>query len=1668
MDMNTREPARRARHAGPIKDDVPPEGSAQDAPVQDAPQDTDTREDAVDALALSRLERTDDSPARVRNWKRDLLDLTLRNPLLNLPRTQKVLDLVVPPGLLPSIDDAVHAGRKLRLSSGLDASGRKRVDGIDSHTPLAHDELSAVFRTSRTLFSQLDDEKHRTQLRALKREAESLEQETGSNYLYLTLGTLVHTRPDGREARAPLFLMPVRLTGGLSFTPYFLAAEGDDLATPNLCLLQWFETTQGLDLSELREPAIDDSGLAIDAVFAGIRRQLAEAELPYRLEESVSLAILRFSTFQIWKDLDRNWRSLLSNPVVRHLVERPGETFVEPAGSGARPAVDEAALRLPIAADGSQMAAIVRATSGESFVLEGPPGTGKSQTITNLIAHALTEGKTVLFVAEKQAALEVVKRRLDQIGLGAFSLELHGAKQSMNTIREQLRESLRLRVPADPHAWALADTRLRGAIAELDRHPARVHSPNALGYTVWSAYDALATLGEGPTAAVATGWLTTTPSESPTIIARDFRDAAQRFGLRPAHPWLIAGATDPAQLQAVTVSDALRDVAAVRPRLDELSPEARLALADLRPATELPVASRLLDARSRGLLPAADALAAIDRTSWREASDALRTGLADYLERHSAVLADASAAAIEAPRLDEWAERSTALDGAWFLPEVRRRSIRASLKPLLRAGSEPSGRAVTPLLVALQSARSDAQELQRQAATLAGLVLPAGWQPYAPDAKNALDTAVRTSLGSVWLARRTPRAWGWISNGRSAGASSTTGSGTDTVRDTDTAIVRDIDTSFTRWLAAIGATGLTVRQWAHGRDWISAWATDEVTWLIDVRATGLLQLQRFTETRRQLEHLRELGLVGFSTQLATGQIEPTDASEALLRGLAAASLEERLASSSLDAFDGDAQDRHVSAYRDQGALVREQLRSELASELLAARPFDADELRGEVAELARQIERKRGGLAFREVARRYPRALTSIVPVFLMSPGSVAHFLDPDSIEFDLVIFDEASQIRVPQAIGAMGRGKAVIVVGDSKQMPPTRIMQVDATGPDTPPAGRDEPLVVEDLESILTEAVESGLPQLWLNWHYRSQDESLIAFSNAAYYGNTLVSLPSPSSAGAGTTGSGGGPAASGGGPAASGTGPGPGTGLSWRRVDGIFDRGRTRTNEVEAQAIVDEIVSRLRAPATMRESIGVVCFNVQQRDLILDKLEDSTDPVIQKALLAAPGSELFVKNLENVQGDERDTILFSLAFSKDPETGTLPLNFGPLNLPGGERRLNVAITRAKRQVVLFSSFAAADIQLTRSRAQGIADLKSYLQFAATRSVGALPGGGRGGAQDAVTGNYGRFVDEIATALRDRGLEVETGLGLSSFTVDLAVRHRGQASWAVAVMVDGPGWASRATVSDRDGAPNLLVDVMSWPAVIRAWLPAWIRDRSALIARIVVAVDHPASARLPDADAAQAVRDAGKATDRAAEDARAEKAFPTAVSTSILARELPEFVAADDSAIYPQSKLDDLDAVPIIRTVAAGILEVEGPIPVDRLVSTIARRFDYSRVGDTKRALLQQTVRDAFAISPDDFAWPAGLEASTWRAARRTPSSAVRAVTDVSPQEISNAIELLLAESLSIDSDELLRETASVLGYSRLTDTTRTSMERGLALALSENRVQRAGTRVVRAPVPA
>ncbi|MDR3072663.1 MAG: DUF4011 domain-containing protein, partial [Clostridiales Family XIII bacterium] len=282
-----------------------------------------------DETVTGRVDQTDDSPMRFRKWKRDLLDLSLRNPLLNMPSSKRVMDFIVPGGMLSEIDDMIHKGRRIKLTGGLDTEGLEAVFGKRSIDEIPAASVKMVFATRHELYSTLEPSKHVTQLRQMKRAAQTLEQETGSNYLFLTIGSLIHPKERGGECRAPLLLLPVKLSGIGGLLQFQIVADGDDLAQPNLCLLEWLRITKGLSLDALANPATDETGIAIKTVFTEIRSKLLEANLPFRVDESCSLAILKFSTFQIWRDLDTNWSALMRNPVVEHLVERPGETFFQ-------------------------------------------------------------------------------------------------------------------------------------------------------------------------------------------------------------------------------------------------------------------------------------------------------------------------------------------------------------------------------------------------------------------------------------------------------------------------------------------------------------------------------------------------------------------------------------------------------------------------------------------------------------------------------------------------------------------------------------------------------------------------------------------------------------------------------------------------------------------------------------------------------------------------------------------------------------------------------------------------------------------------------------------------------------------------------------------------------------------------------------------------------------------------------------------------------------------------------------------------------------------------------------------------------------------------------------------------------------------------------------------
>ena len=1559
------------------------------------------------------LEIVDDAPPRVRQWKQSLFDLSLRNPLLNMPQSGRVIDLIVPGGMLSEIDDAIHGGKTLHCVSSGDPG--LRTIGSRQAGEIAPEYAKNKFAVGRTLFSTLDDGQHHVRLRALKREAETLKQETGSNYLYLALGVLIHTRPDGKEARAPLFLLPVKLSGGLGGGHYSIALDGDEIAQPNLCLLEWLRVTQGQTLDALANPDLDASGIAINTVFTKIRASLLEAGLPYRIDESATLAILKFSTFQIWKDLDRNWPIFLENPVVRHLVERPGETFEQAALLTAPP--DEEKLILPIAADGSQMAAIEAAADGKSFVLEGPPGTGKSQTIVNLIAHALDMGKRVLFVAEKEAALEVVIRRLEAIGLKDFALEAHGSKLSMHDIRQQLKRSLRALADDNEMAWKTAFSRYTGALAALKDYPERLHAPNAAGFSLWTAYDARSRLGDGPDWEPDPRLLGSLDAQAMEGALTQAVHILRQIGPLKHDPWLLAGHEDVENLTFTTLTQALEELAAVRKRVESFAWRWTEAFDELRPGRYLTALNECIAANRTGSLPGKAYFRDIDRSGWRDTVMALRQKLATFIDANRAGLETFAPGLIDSPKLNDWIVGATHLINALFFAEFRRKPIRVAVEPLVARNTELGGSNLLAVLQSAQNIRSQSSELKTQALALPGLILPANWAAHRPRALEEFDTAVRLSQLAVWLEQHAPAAWLKVQEPRDA-------------REIDA--LKDLEMVWMRWLVLIGATERNIERWLGGRGWFAAWDEDAPRWSDELSSTGLLQLQRHAWLDKELQTLEQTGALDLANKLVHKAFPLEDAITVMQRGLAAASLRERLAASGLGNFDDIAQERAIFIFQENARELRRLAVSGGPARLLARRPFRSDNVHGEVAALIRQIERKRGGMSLREISARYPEALLTLVPVFLMSPGSVAHLLNAGSLKFDLVIFDEASQIRVPEAIGAMGRGRSVVIVGDSKQMPPSTMMEASTAQAGSAIVGEDGEPVVEDLESILSEAVDSGLPQLRLNWHYRSENEELIAFSNARYYDGELVTLP----------------------PARSDAG----TGIVWRRVDGEFSRGRSRTNSREARAVVDEITARLRDPARQRESIGVVCFNLQQRDLILNMLEESSDLLMQEALTLPGDQRLFVKNLENVQGDERDIILFSMAFSPDPATGILPLNFGPLNNTGGERRLNVAITRARKQVVLFSSFDPNHIDLARTNAAGLRDLKHYLEFAAAAAAGNVNTPQARKAADARSA----FSTEIASALEARGYTVQADIGRSSFRVDLAVKKTGDEGWRMAIMLDSPAWKSRLTVTDRDAAPTLLRDIMKWPAVARVWLPGWLRDREGTLTRLIERIESPYSSETfeaPDDDNGAASESASSVASAASKPAApsADEALPDdapirSADKNDLA--VADFVPAPDSAVAPQSALSDMKkARPEVVRLATEALAAEGPVHLDRLTRIVSHRFGYSRLGSQKRAELSRFLSDSFNIDEDHFVWPGGVDRASWRAVRRTVSPLDRSLPEISPVEVLNAMEQVLIQALSASQNELIRSTAVLLGHARLTENAQNSLLRVLVRGLTQGR---------------
>lgn len=1602
-----------------------------------------------------------ETPPRVQRWERSLLDMSYANPLLRRKNASSI-EMHIPDGALGLLEDKIADGSSLRLVAHNEIEQIHQAQGARTAADIEPETIRSILQQEDRLFVAVPERDYQRRLKSLARRSKTAVEETGSDHLYVTFGTL-EWEDGARRGAAPLFLAPIKLIGGRGVVPFSVEIDESRERVPNYCLIEKLKVSYGLDIPELEFPEEDESGIDITKALGGIRTAILRARntVGLQVEENAHLALLQFSTLEMWHDLRKNWQHFVARPAVRHLVESPGSVFADGIDVPEPTPQDEARSYLPIPADGSQIDAVRSAAAGKTFILEGPPGTGKSQTITNLIAHSMALGQKVLFVAEKAAALEVVRRRLDEIGLGVFRLDVHGRTQSVSAVRDQLRAALEEPAESEP-GWESLQSSYATLTESLARYPTQLHQPGPVGLSAWDARQLIleqaelgadeATAIEVPQSAVLGGVDLTDLYTT----AQSLSSALLDLGARPAESaWRVSGGVDPEQLDRERIAGCVAELATAERDLGD--GPARELSDQLLDRAHFDVLADWFDTVDRGSAWPTGQSAKLVDAQWTDAVARCRSAIARFRTEQDRQLGPFVPAALELD-LDRILSRSQEIDRRVFGKKKRRAEIIAELAPVLRGELQHTH--LTAALRNLMTVRAAVDRLRREVAALPMINPRPGWTVF-----NDQDIAwFEATITGLEVAGRLRRTFAALPEGAGPGLqrldSSTeallqAGAGAATHAGD---ALRSYGLAWEQFCGAVGANPATIAGWLDGRSRGVAVQTALPHWQQDTGDRSCIGLQRWIRFRSHLAEFKRHGIDDLVRRTLVGDLAATDIESQLRIGVAKAVLDERLTTSGLVGFDEAERARRTEQFGSRGADARARMPNELRSRVIRARSFDPNARVGEVSQLRSELRRRRGGRSVRRLLHDFDSLIIEITPCLLMSPQSVARFLPPTA-DFDIVVFDEASQIRVPQSIGALGRGKAAVIVGDSKQMPPTSMFA--AAGDDTEEDGPEgSALVPADLESILSEAVESQLPRKLLSWHYRSRDESLIAFSNLRYYDGRLATFPAP--------------------PNSDGN-----TAIELREVHGVWEGGNTRAarvNREEASRVVEEIRKLSHQSGA---GIGVVTFNSQQRDLILDLLESDEDPQIVEQLHRET-EPLFVKNLENVQGDERDVILFSLAFSED-EKGRIPLNWGPLTRTGGERRLNVAITRAKERVVLFASFDPRRLDLGNSSSQGLRDLKDYLLQAAGKSVTTV-------ADKRDTRD--KHLEEVAATLRAAGLEVRENVGLSDFVVDLAVGEPASDTW-VAVLLDGPGWADRSSVGDRETLPPAVLTDMGWPHVERVWLPTWLRDRQSVVASVKAAVgsaalsdsrnapsddspttendqaatveprmalmagpDSPSADRVEEfPDAASRERQPAFPGIKHADPTTRSSDGPSGQSRNDAHSRLPVYKPAEQQATYEIATLDagTAQSAAAIHQEIAGIIDEEAPILGGRLVQILAARFDVARVRQARREQLLSYIRDhspQTAANGDIVVWPKNMEPSAYREFRVPESGSKRDIQTIPYQELRNAMVHLTRSAHGADVETVLRETARLFGITRLASQVWPRLEGVLSAACQEGRL--------------
>lgn len=1336
---------------------------------------------------------------RIQRWQRKLLDLSLRNRLLNFANSKQTLPLLCPD--VSGLEDLLATGESLRVISLADENpvGNRdpelfrRQTGRDIQTDFAADALAR-----KQACVPLAGKDMAARLTNLYRKAQSDIAEGGTNTLFLAAGFLKWKKDaaDKRIYRAPLLLLPVTLKRR-SARSDFLLAGCEDEPRFNATLLQFLKRDFELTIPGLDEDLPKDgSGIDLPRIFALVRH--AVRDVPgFEVVEECALSTFSFAKYLMWKDLTERIEQLRNNRLVRHLIDSPDEPF--PGACDGMPCprdIDQrhepSDLLTPLPADSSQLSAVVAAAAGKDFVVIGPPGTGKSQTIANMIAHCLAKGKSVLFVAEKSAALDVVHRRLKAHGLGDVCLELHSNKADRKRVIEQLGAAWDRAAAANEREWVTITRELKLHRDQLNAYVNALHQPGTHGVSIFRAIGLV--IGTEPTFTLTFAHPACHDEEALRSLLNTAADAGRAhrhihgrecFAAIECRDWSYAW-----QNELVLRAEALL---AMLPPLRQLHRTVSTAFG-LRAddAVDRAALARLI-AFSAALhkTAAGDFSSALDPDFDQSVAgvgplEAALVSLNTQRPRLSIPFTDKEIALIPIVDLErDWRE---ALVKFWPLSSLAKSRVRKLLGSYASTNRKTDPANDLPLLRHMQEnlaavAASPCADIPGFAGVNTAANALKLWVAAAAELRN---TAKRIRLDV-----EDPSTF-------EAAIRSVLAPGADELP-LDRHLT-EIACAHEKFASALGAYQTHVE--GH-LDWGDLEALASTLTVTLAHRNRIVDWTKWVTIRASAN---AQGLAPLIAALESGFVTDNEAENATRIAYFTWWLPLALdASPELRAFVHWDQTDRIDKFRalDEATqqLTSAQVRHRLSHQLPAR---DAVSRRSELGALRHQLGLQRPSLAIRQLIEGMAGTFNKLTPCVLMSPLSVAQYLPAKHPQFDLVIFDEASQITTWDAVGAIARGTQSIIVGDPKQLPPTNFFGRADT--DEGNDGDNLALYEKDLPSILEECVTAGLPAHQLNWHYRSRDEALIAFSNNHYYSGRLVTFPSPKTAS---------------------------EAVVFHKIDGVYARGSGRTNEAEARAIVALACQRMQAwlelPEKDRLTLGVITFNVQQQELILDLFdaERRASPELEWFWSEDREEPTLVKNLENIQGDERDVMLFSITFGPD-QSGALTMNFGALNNEGGEKRLNVAVTRARAELHIYASLTAEKIDLTRTNAIGVSHLKTFLDYAERGAI-ALPAADRG----SLGPTESPFEDAVVRSLEAMGWQVRPQIGVSLFRIDIGVVHPDHAgAYLAGVECDGASYHSSSSARDRDKIREAVLRGLGWE-IVRIWSTDWFMNPMAASQRV-------------------------------------------------------------------------------------------------------------------------------------------------------------------------------------------------------------------------------------------